>query len=335
MTTTLPTAVRSEDIGTLIAATPCDVLWEALFGFVPSDPMFRNRDGYDPARLVAGLIAAVGPDGLPLTGDLGERCWGLPERLGESDLSIASSILMQALDLAAADEVAERHYDDDERDTLAMATRAVAVRVDETALVSCLRTLIDLPTWWTVPKASITIVNRPDDDRWRVAVAGMDSELLVWRAGKAVEETRQTPGVDPMRYLDGPVGSCFRRALGPPPLGYVRRIDAIHDNPYFTRSAQSWLAAAAQMAFARLPVRGPNLGRPIWRWAGRRRQALAAAMARLSGTSLGAIAERIVIAGPFEPEGNGTAMGFIRVTQGGISDPVHAFMSAAMSGEQP
>ncbi|MGY3581837.1 hypothetical protein ACVIGB_000092 [Bradyrhizobium sp. USDA 4341] len=332
MTTTLPSDVRSDEIGALIAATPGDVLWEALFGFGPADPMFRNRDGHDPARLIAGLIASVGSEGLPIIGDLGERCWKLPDRFRDADLATASAVLMQALDLAAADETAERSYDDDERDVFAMAAHANYVRVDEDALESCLRTLVDLPSWWLVPKANITLVNRPRDDRWRLAVAGMDSELLVWRAGKAVEETKQNPDTNPMRLLDGPIGTCFRQALGPPPLGYVRRIEAATENPYFARSAQSWLAAAAQAAFARLPVQKANQGRPTWRWAGTRRQALTAAMARLSGSALGAIAERIVIAGPFEPEGNNTAMNFIRVSHGGIQDAVHAFMSSAMNG---
>jgi hypothetical protein len=239
---------------------------------------------------------------------------------------------MQALDLAAADETAERCLDDDERDVFAMIGHLHNVRVDEAALETCLRTLVDLPAWWCVPKASVTLVNRPQDDRWRLSVAGMDAELLIWRAGKAVEETRQSPVSNPMRLLDGPVGSCFRLALGPPPLGYVRRIAAAAENPYFVRSAQSWLAAAAQDAFARLPVQKPNRGQPTWRWAGTRRQGLAAAMARLTGSSLGAIAERIVIAGPFEPEGSNTAMSFIRVSHGGIQDAVHAFMSSAMNG---
>lgn len=215
-----------------------------------------------------------------------------------------------------------------------MAGRANAIRVDEESLETCLRTLVGLPAWWVVPKASVTIVNRPDDERWRLAVAGMDSELLVWRAGKAVEETLQSTAENPMRFLDGPVGSCFRQALGPPPLGYVRRIEAARENPYFARSAQSWLAAAAQEAFARLPVSVPNRGRPTWRWAGSRRQALAAAMGRLSGSSLGAIAERLVITGPFEPEGSATVMNFIRVSHGGTNDAVHAFMTAAMNGER-
>jgi hypothetical protein len=332
MTTTLPSDVRSDEIGTLIAATPSDVLWEALFGFGPSDPMFRNRDGHDPARLIAGLISTVGTGGLPIVGQLGERCWELPTRFRETDLALASKVLMQALDLAAADETAERCLDDDERDVFAMIGHLHNVRVDEAALETCLRTLVDLPAWWCVPKASVTLVNRPQDDRWRLSVAGMDAELLIWRAGKAVEETRQSPVSNPMRLLDGPVGSCFRLALGPPPLGYVRRIAAAAENPYFVRSAQSWLAAAAQDAFARLPVQKPNRGQPTWRWAGTRRQGLAAAMARLTGSSLGAIAERIVIAGPFEPEGSNTAMSFIRVSHGGIQDAVHAFMSSAMNG---
>lgn len=335
MTASLPsTTTPTDPIGALIAATPADVLWQALFGLDASDAVFRNRDGHDPARLVASLIATVGPEGLPIVGRPGERCWELPERICGADLTTASAVLIRALDLAAADDTAARHYDDDERDVFALAGREYqAIRVEDAALESCLKTLVELPSWWTAPKAAITVVNRPDDPIWRVAVAGMHPELLVWRAGKAVEETRQAGTQDPMRYLDGPYGSGFRQALGPPPVGYVRRIEAAAADPYFARSAQSWLAAAAGQAFARLPLGDQNAGRPTWRWAGRRRQGLAAAMTRLSGTSLGAIAERIVITGPFEPEGNHAAMNFVRVSHGGIEEPIQAFMTATVSGE--
>ena len=314
-----------------IARTPGDVLWTALFGFPPSDPLFRDIDGSDPARTVAGLMAAAGDDGFPIPAQVGERCWRLPRRLDAEETAEASAVLTRALDLAGADEVAARHRDDDDRNAFEIAGQGTIVKVQDSALSACLRTLLELPPWWEAPRAPVILANRPSDTRWRVAVSGMDLDLLAFRAEKAVEETRADGAPTGIDMLDTPAGRGFQATLGPAPLGYVRRIAAARRDPYFARSAASWLAVAARDAFAALRTPHPDPSR--WQWSGQRRGGLTAACLRLSGAHLGALAERIAICGPFEPGGAPTTMSFQRVTGGGVHDPLKAFMTAAIAGE--
>lgn len=314
-----------------IAGTPSDVLWAALFGFGPSDPMFRDIDGSDPARTVAKLLAVAGSDGFPVMGQSGERCWRLPSRLDGVEVTRASEVLVRALDLIAADEIADRHRDDDDRNAFEIAGQGPIVEVCDEVLTACLRTLLELPSWWQAPKAPIILANRPADPHWRIAVSGMDLGLLGWRAQKAVDETLDAGDRDPLRLLDTPSGRCFQAALGPAPYGYVRRIRMATRDPYFVRSAASWLAVAAQDAFAALRTPHPDSRR--WQWSGLRRSGLSAACLRLSGNGLGALAERVAISGPFEPNGAATTMSFQRVTIGGVRDPLNAFMTAALVGE--
>jgi hypothetical protein len=314
-----------------IARTPGDVLWTALFGFPPSDSIFRDIDGSDPARTVAKLLAVAGSDGFPIIGQTGERCWRLPPRLDGAEVAEASAVMVRALDMVAADEIAERHRNDDDRNTFEIAGHGPIVEVTDEALTLCLRTLLELPSWWQAPKAPLVLANRPSDDHWRIAVSGMDLDLLGWRAKKAVEETIEAGGDDPLWLLDTPYGRGFQAALGPAPYGYARRIRMASRDPYFIRSASSWLAVAARDAFSALRTSYPDTRR--WQWSGVRRGGLAAACMRLSGDGLGALAERVAIAGPFEPNGASATMSFQRVAHGGVQDPLAAFMTAALAGE--
>lgn len=313
-----------------IARTPGEVLWTALFGFAPSDPIFRDVDGSDPARTVARLLAVAGADGFPIPAQDGERCWRLPSRLAGSEVAEASAALVRALDMAAADEIATRHRDDDDRNGFEIAGQGPIVKVSDEALTACLRTLLELPAWWIAPKASVVLANRPSDTRWRIAVSGMDLDLLAWRATKAAEESLAS-GHDDLDLLDTPSGRGFMAALGPAPLGYARRIRMASEDPYFLRSAASWLAVAARDAFASLPAAHPDPSR--WQWAGTRRSGLSAACMRISGGGLGALAERVAVSGPFEPGGAPAVMSFQRVTHGGVREPLHQFMTAAIAGE--
>jgi hypothetical protein len=314
-----------------IARTPGDVLWTALFGFGPSDTIFRDIDGSDPARTVAKLLAMAGSEGFPILSQTGERCWRLPPRLDGDEVAQASAVLVRALDLVAADEIAARHRDDDDRNAFEVVGQGPIVEVSDEALTTCLRTLLELPPWWQAPKAPIVLANRPSDTHWRIAVSGMDLDLLAWRAEKAVEETLEGGDRDPSRLLDTPSGRGFQAALGPAPYGYARRIRMAARDPYFVRSAASWLAVAARDAFAALRTPHPDSRR--WQWSGPRRSGMTAACLRLSGDGLGALAERVAIAGPFEPNGAAATMSFQRVTIGGVRDPLAAFMTAALAGE--
>lgn len=313
-----------------ISHTPSDVLWTALFGFEPSDPIFRDIDGSDPARTVAKLLAVAGSDGFPVMSQSGERCWRLPSRLDGSEVARASEVLVRALDLIAADEIADRHRDDDDRNAFEIAGQGPIVEVSDEVLTGCLCTLLELPAWWEAPKAPIIVANRPSDPYWRIAVSGMDLGLLGWRAEKAVEEIVDVDHCDPLHLLDTPSGRCFQAALGPAPDGYARRLRMATRDPYFRRSAASWLAVAARDAFAALRTPHPDSRR--WQWSGRRRSGLSAACLRLSGNGLGALAERVAISGPFEPNGAATTMSFQRVGIGGVRDPLTAFMAAALAG---
>lgn len=326
-----PSSARSGRYSDAIRRTPGDVLWTALFGFPPSDGIFRDIDGSDPARTVAKLLAVAGSDGFPILGQSSERCWRLPSRLDGAEVVAASQVLERALDLTAADELAARHRDDDDRNIFELAGRGPTVEVSDEALTTCLRTLLELPAWWQAPKAPVVLANRPSDTRWRIAVSGMDLDLLGWRATKAVEETLERSEPDGLDLLDTPSGRAFQSVLGPSPYGYARRIRMSRRDPYFVRSAASWLAVTARDAFGALHA--PYQDTLRWQWSGSRRGGLTAACMRLSGDGLGALAEKVAIAGPFEPNGSATTMSFLRVNMGGLRDPLAAFMTAAMAGE--
>lgn len=325
--TSEPGANREAD---LIAATPPDVLWRALFGFPANDSMF----GDDTARVVAAL---AGAGGLPVT-SRDEMTWWLPERLPVGAGDALSQVLNRALNLAQCDAIAEADLVEDAADPFKDVGDPIALRVEEEGLTNCLRVLLGMPGWWTAPKCPIVVANLPEHPLWRVGVRGFSPDLLFWRAQRAVEEALQAGEDEPVRLLDGPAGKPFRAALGPAPSGFASRLALARAEPYFGRSAAGWLTAAVGLALGQLPGRflGGAGQDAFWQWAGTSRGGLGAACQRLSGSMLGALAERIVIAGPFEPGGAGraAAMTFVRAKSGADSaDPLKDFMIAAMRGE--
>ena len=318
------TRFRIGDDAAVVAAVPPDELYRRCFGTAADGGAVRDvLGGVDALRLLA-----ADPDfpAVPLAHASGDGDFRLPDALSGDALLAAVEVLARSEYLVAADAAAAGDVvsaPEEERPHL-----NADVIVSQRSLGELLRTRLNLPGWWTLPQARITIVNQPDAGSWRARIACPDDARLEEMAREAVQAfDRELDGGGLLEEMAGAMpGGLSTYAI--PPHGILTRIEfARAGGAYWLRSAAALLAAHASRALLDLPGGTARSDRAApWAWTGSFASGAGAGagLARL-GTLGRPPASLLEIEGPFEP---GRAITVCLTPRAVGDDAAQAFLGA-------